>query len=53
MNAAKSRIRIAVSVYVPVAIIKKRLKIGTRICTVLQILQPNGFQANTSHSATY
>lgn len=35
-NAVKTRIRIAVSVYVP--IMRKRLKIDTNLYTILQIL---------------
>ncbi len=43
-NAVKSQIWIAISVYVLVAIIKKRLKIETELYTILQILSLTLFE---------
>jgi len=43
-NAVKSQIWIAISVYVLVAIIKKRLKIDASLYTILQILSPTVFE---------
>jgi hypothetical protein len=43
-NAVKSQIWIAVSVYVLVAIIKKRLKLETELYTILQILSLTLFE---------
>ncbi len=44
MNAVKSQIWIAVSVYVLVAIIKKRLKLDGSLYTILQILSVTAFE---------
>ncbi len=38
INSVKTQIWIAVSVYVPVAIVKKRLGLGLSLHTILQIL---------------
>ncbi|MCX6357438.1 MAG: transposase, partial [Candidatus Aureabacteria bacterium] len=38
LNAVKTQIWIAISVYVLVAILKKRLKLNLNLCTILQIL---------------
>jgi hypothetical protein len=43
-NAVKSQIWIAVSVYVLVAIVKKRLKLETSLYTLLQILSVTLFE---------
>ena len=45
-NAVKAQIWIAVSVYVLVAIIKKRLKLEMSLYTILQILSVNVFERN-------
>jgi hypothetical protein len=44
VNAVKTQIWIAVSVYVLVAILKKQLKIDLRLHSILQILSVNAFQ---------
>ena len=43
-NAVKSQIWIAISVYVLIAIIKKRLKLELNIYTILQILSLSLFE---------
>lgn len=43
-NAVKTQIWIAVSVYVLVAIIKKRLKLDASLYTILQILSVTSFE---------
>lgn len=43
-NAVKTQIWIAISVYVLVAIIKKRLKIGAQLYIILQILSVSAFE---------
>ena len=43
-NAVKSQIRIAVSVYVLIAIIKKRLRLEPNLYTILQILSLTVFE---------
>ena len=43
-NAVKTQIWIAVSVYVLVAIIKKRLHLGTSLYTILQIMSVTIFE---------
>ena len=43
-NAVKTQIRIAVSVYVLIAIIKKKLKIEHSLYTILQILSVTLFE---------
>jgi len=43
-NAVKGQIWIAISVYVLVAIIKKRLKLETELYTILQILSLSLFE---------
>ena len=43
-NAVKTQIWIAISVYVLVAIIKKQLKIGLSLYTILQILSLTSFE---------
>ena len=45
-NAVKTQIWIAVSVYVLVAIIKKRLHIDATLYTILQILSVTIFERN-------
>ena len=44
MNAVKTQIWIAISVYVLVAIVKKRLKLEKSIYTILQILSVSLFE---------
>jgi hypothetical protein len=44
MNAVKTQIWIAVSVYVPVAIVKKRLGLDASLYTLLQILSLTLFE---------
>ena len=46
-NAVKTQIWIAISVYVLVAIVKKRLGVAASLYTILQILQPHAFRENT------
>ena len=43
-NAVKTQIRITVSVYVPVALIKKRLKIDASLYNILQVLSRSLFE---------
>jgi len=43
-NAVKTQVWIAVSVYVLVAIIKKRLRLDMSLYTILQILSVNAFE---------
>jgi len=43
-NAVKTQIWIAISVYVPVAIIKKRLNLDMSLYTILQILSVSLFE---------
>lgn len=43
-NAVKTQVWIAISVYVLIAIIKKRLKIGISLYTILQILSVTAFE---------
>ncbi|MFH1645252.1 MAG: IS4 family transposase [Candidatus Omnitrophota bacterium] len=43
-NAVKTQIWIAISVYLLVAIIKKRLKLDTQLYTILQILSVSAFE---------
>jgi len=43
-NAARTQIRIAVSVYVPVAILKKRLNIRHSLYRILQIISVSAFE---------
>jgi hypothetical protein len=50
-NAVKSQIWIAVSVYVLVAIIKKRLSLDASLYTLLQILSVTLFEKMTLHQA--
>ena len=49
----KSQIWIAVSVYVLVAIIKKRLKLDASLCTLLQILSVTIFEKTTIQQALF
>ncbi len=44
MNAVKTQIWIAISVYVLVAIVKKRLNLGQSLYTILQILSVTLFE---------
>lgn len=44
MNAVKTQIWIAISVYVLVAIIKKQLKLDGSLYTILQILSVTAFE---------
>jgi hypothetical protein len=50
-NAVKSQIWIAVSVYVLVAIVKKRLNLGASLYTLLQILSVTLFEKMLIHQA--
>ena len=50
-NAVKSQIWIAVSVYVLVAIVKKRLHLSRSLYEILQILSLNLFEKTSLHSA--
>lgn len=50
-NAVKSQIWIAVSVYVLVAIIRKRLNLSRSLYEILQILSLNLFEKTSLHSA--
>jgi hypothetical protein len=43
-NAVKTQIWIAVSVYLMVAIIKKRLKIEASLYTILQVMSVSAFE---------
>ena len=43
-NAVKSQIWIAVTVYVLVAVVKKRLSISADLCTILQVLSLTLFE---------
>jgi transposase len=43
-NAVKTQVWIAISVYVLIAIIRKRLQLAPSLCTILQILSVNAFQ---------
>ena len=52
-NAVKTQIWIAISVYVLVAIIKKRLKTSMSLYTILQILSVTSFEKNVFISSTY
>ena len=52
-NAVKSQIWIAVSVYVLVAIIKKRLKLDASLYTLLQILSVTIFEKTTIQQALF
>lgn len=52
-NAVKSQIWIAVSVYVLVAIIKKRLKLDASLYTLLQILSVTIFEKTTIQQALW
>jgi hypothetical protein len=52
-NAVKSKIWIAVSVYVLVAIIKKRLKLDASLNTLLQILSVTIFEKTTIQQALW
>jgi IS4 transposase len=51
-NAVKTQIWIAVSVYVLVAIIKKRLALDASLYTLLQILSVTLFEKNPNTSST-
>jgi IS4 transposase len=50
-NAVKTQIWIAVSVYLMVAIIKKRLKIEASLYTIQQLMSVSAFEKNASRSA--
>jgi IS4 transposase len=50
-NAVKSQIWIAVSVYILVAIVKKRLNLGASLYTLLQILSVTLFEKMLIHQA--
>ena len=50
-NAVKSQIWIAVSVYVLVAIVRKRLDLPRSLYEILQILSLNLFEKTSLHSA--
>jgi hypothetical protein len=50
-NAVKSQIWIAVSVYVLIAIIKKKLNLEVSLCTLLQILSVTIFEKMPLHQA--
>ena len=50
-NAVKSQIWIAVSVYLLVAIVKKRLNLETSLYTLLQILSVTLFEKMALHKA--
>ena len=50
-NAVKSQIWIAVSVYILVAIVKKRLNLGASLYTLLQILSVTRFEKMLIHQA--
>jgi hypothetical protein len=52
-NAVKSQIWIAVSVYVLVAILKKRLNLTASLYQILQVLSLTLFETNAVGSATY
>jgi hypothetical protein len=49
----KTQLWIAVSVYVLVAIIKKRLKLDASLYTILQILSLHRFRENVPQSDAY
>jgi len=44
----RTQIWIAISVYVPVAIIRKRLALDVSLYTILQVLSLTPFEKNTS-----
>ena len=50
-NAVKTQIRIAVSVYVLVAIVRKKLKLDVSLYTLLQVLSPTLFEKMTLQQA--
>jgi hypothetical protein len=51
-NAVKTQVWIAVSVYLLVAIVKKRLNLSASLYEMLQILRPDHVRANSIRSAT-
>jgi hypothetical protein len=51
-NAVKTQIWIAVSVYVLVAIVKKRLQLSASLYEILQISQPHHVRADPDRSTT-
>ena len=53
MNAVKTEVWIAMSVYVLVAILKKELQLPQSLHSILQILSANTFEKRASKSATY
>jgi IS4 transposase len=52
-NAVKSQIWIAISVYVLVAIIKKRLDLKIELYTIITDFEPDSFRENTIGSTAY
>ena len=52
-NAVKSQIWIAVSVYVLVAIVKKRLALPATLYEILQILESHPVRADADRSTTF
>ena len=52
-NAAKTRLRIAVSVCVLVAIIRKKLELDTQLYRMLQVLSVMPFEKNPPETSTW
>ena len=52
-NAVKSQLWIAISVYVLIAIIRKRLNLELNLHTILQILSLSVFEKNAARTTTY
>jgi hypothetical protein len=52
-NAVKTQIWIAVSVYVLVAIVRKRLKLDTSLCTLMQVFSVTVFEKASTESVVF